>query len=430
MRGTIFIGIGLLIAAPSAAFGTETNVAEWETQGEQQGTPEWTPETSEWNASEGDGSILSSSSDDTGETVVEEYTETAPEEYRPLGWNITIETLAGEQQSRLSVDAGYYADNSKWVSFYGTIPIQQIDGTVVVKEILISPVLVIDQMGTCYFDVMAVAGAFDQLAGGTTLYELASIWTQSSWVTFEEPKTEEGEGLWDGILTSLQAWRAEGENVTNITDVKGAFPKWWADQMIDSISGFLDICEPTGLYGLYQTVMQAPYNETGWGKLMSENSMASGLLRGWWSTVTDDSYEAYKDTLFGKDERGLSSQLVVNTENESNGYAIYTRKLSDQELSHIQVNWNTAVDNMRDEQTPVPWTISVDVLKENYLTLMDVTPETVCEEPLSSEEWQPTEESQSYGDQPVENDQPSEENQWSQEAAESTWSETNAGIQE
>lgn len=85
---------------------------------------------------------------------------------------------------------------------------------------------------------------------------------------------------------------------------------------------------------------------------------------------------------------------------------------------------------MRDEQTPVPWTISVDVLKENYLTLMDVTPETVCEETLSSEEWQPTEESQSYGDQPVENDQPSEENQWSQEAAESTWSETNAGIQE
>ena len=163
---------------------------------------------------------------------------------------------------------------------------------------------------------------------------------------------------------------------------------------------------------------------------MSENSMASGLLRGWWSTVTDDSYEAYKDTLFGKDERGLSSQLVVNTENESNGYAIYTRKLSDQELSHIQVNWNTAADNMRDEQAPVPWTISVDVLKENYLTLMDVTPETVCEEPLSSEEWQPTEESQSYGDQPVENDQPSEEKQWSQEVAESTWSETNAGIQE
>ena len=306
---------------------------------------------------------------------------------------------------------------------------QQDDGTIIEKEISASPAFVIDQMGTCYFDAMAVAWVFDQLAGdGETLYDLASIWTQNSWVTFEEPRTEEGEGLWNGILTSLQAWRAEGESNTDLTDVKGAFPKWWADQMINSISGFLDICEPTGLYGLYQTVMQVPYSETEWGQLVAENSTASGLLYNWWwNTVTDENYETWKDSFFGKDERGLSSQLIVNTENELNGYVIYVRKLFDQELARIQVNWDTAVDNMRDEQAPIPWTISVDSLKENYLVLMgneasdestDQAPETVWEESQSAEEWQP-----------VEAKQPVEENQWDQEVVpetETVWGETNA----
>ena len=61
------------------------------------------------------------------------------------------------------------------------------------------------------------------------------------------PMTEEGEGLGDGILTSLQAWFPEGQRSVEVTDVKSAFPKWWADQMESSIAGFLDICEPTGL---------------------------------------------------------------------------------------------------------------------------------------------------------------------------------------
>ena len=439
MRRTMaFISIGLLMVTHSATWGAETNVAEWETQGEQQGTVEWIPETSDWNASEGDESIWPESSDYIGENIIEESTEAAPQEYRPLGWNVTIEMLAGEQQGRLTVEGGYYSDNAKWFSVYGVIPVQQDDGTIIEKEISASPALVIDQMGTCYFDAMAVAWVFDQLAGaGETLYDLASIWTQNSWVTFEEPRTEEGEGLWDGILTSLQAWRAEGESSTDLTDVKGAFPKWWADQMIDSISGFLDICEPTGLYGLYQTVMQVPYSETEWGQLITENPTASGLLHSWWATVNDESYEAYKDSLFGKDEKGLSSQLIVNTENESNGYAIYIRKLFDQELAHIQVNWDTAVDNMRDEQAPIPWTISVDALKENYLVLMgneasdestDQAPETVWEESQSAEEWQPAEEGQQDGGQPVEAEQPVEENQWNQEVpeTEAVWGETNA----
>lgn len=364
------ISAGLMVITPSAAFGTEMDGTDIQDD-LQESASDWSPETSALDT-------WAESSDSADAIDFSEYEESDAETLPgsavvknnfDLGWNITIDVSNGENEASLSLDGGYYLNNQRWFSFTAQIPLQQEDGSVVTREVSVFPALVIDA-DSCYLNIQELAGAFDRLTGGTQLSELASIWAQDSWVAFPVPKTEEGEGLWDGILSSLQAWQQEGDFGNNISNVKGAFPKWWADRMIDSISGFLDVCEPTGLYELYQTMVQVPYDGTQWEQLVAAAPTAGELLHSWWVTISDSDYESWKETFFGMDEGGLSSQLLINTGHGQRGSAIYIRKLFDTELLRIWVVWDTEIDNMRKEQASIPWTISIDTLKENYLILM------------------------------------------------------------
>ena len=82
--------------------------------------------------------------------------------------------------------------------------------------------------------------------------------------------------------------------------------------MESSIAGFLDICEPTGLYSLYQTVVSVPEDGTAWEQQVKESPSARSLLDSYWSTVDEEAYESGKSLLFGSETKGLSSYLSIN----------------------------------------------------------------------------------------------------------------------
>lgn len=384
MREKTFLCIGMSLFAISVNTTVWAEETVWETSndganeqwGESQTDSSQAVETQQENWQEGADTVESSAFETISETVAEESTEATQEYVKPLGWSINAEAVAGDYRSQIAIEGGYYTDGRVWVSASGTVPIKQEDDSVIEKPFSVPTVLQVDlSQKTCSINALGVAGILDQLTDGQTFCNLTNIWTQGGWVSIPMPMTEEGEGLWDGILTSLQAWFPEGQRSVEVTDVKSAFPKWWADQMESSIAGFLDICEPTGLYSLYQTVVSVPEDGTAWEQQVKESPSARSLLDSYWSTVDEEAYESGKSLLFGSDTKGLSSYLSINAEDPTRGSAVYTRRLYNQDLVRVSVFWNQNVDNVRESEWP-EWTLSIDELKDNYLVLMDVQGES------------------------------------------------------
>ncbi len=136
------------------------------------------------------------------ETVLETVATASTQEYvKPLGWSINAEVISGDYRSQIAIEGGYYTDRRVWVSASGTVPIKQEDDSVIEKPFSVPTVQQVDlSQKTCSINALGVAGILDQLTDGQIFCNLTNIWTQGEWVSIPIPMTEEGEGLWDGIL--------------------------------------------------------------------------------------------------------------------------------------------------------------------------------------------------------------------------------------